>query len=72
MRWDQFQSINTFFNKDKIEDHYSKVINNFNKIYSEKFEILSSDRRAQILEIEEVIAILLTNVCSKVKRVVRL
>ena len=56
VRWDQFQSINTFFNKDKIEDHYSKVINNFNKIYSEKFEILSSDRRAQILEIETLLS----------------
>tara|TARA_B100000035_G_scaffold81037_1_gene67948 strand:- start:2419 stop:4386 length:1968 start_codon:yes stop_codon:yes gene_type:complete len=56
VRWDQFQSINTFFNKDKIEDHYSKVINNFNKIYSEKFEILSFDRRAQILEIETLLS----------------
>ena len=55
VRWDQFQSINKFFNQDKSKGHYNKVIKDFDNLYSEKFRNLSFDRRTQILEIETLL-----------------
>ena len=56
VRWDQFQSINKFFNQDKSKEHYNKVMKDFYNLYFEKFKNLSFDRRAQVLEVDTLLS----------------